>query len=197
MRNDHKARHSSSLCLIWQLAELEARRLNSPVIEPLHLLLGLSKSVDLDLPSIVSKGLLNRDKGLLNRDAVLEECLREVRRLRSLFSAAGLNGAIFRRGLRCIPTKQDALVSGPGALHRSRAAREVFAEAEHYAGLREGVVYPVHLLLAVLCTEDPQRDLVLKEVGVSRELLHEVVAQAALGQGFPVLAAGNEAAGWN
>lgn len=189
-RNDHKARHSSSLCLIWQLAELEARRLTSPVIEPLHLLLGLSKSVDLDLPSIVSKELSNRD-------AVLEECLREVRRLRSLFSAAGLNGAIFRRSLRCIPTKQDALVSGPGALHRSRAAREVFAEAEHYAGLREGVVYPVHLLLAVLCAEDPQRDLVLKETGVSRELLHEVVAQAALGQGSSVPVASNGAAGWN
>jgi len=189
MRNDHKARHSRSLYLIWQLAELEARRLDSPVIKPLHLLLALSKSVDVGLPSIVSKELSNRD-------AVLEECLREVRRLRSLFSAAGLNGAIFR-SLRCIPTKQDALVSGPGALHRSRAAMEVFAAAEHYAGLRKCVVYPVYLLLAVLCTEDPQRDLVFKETGVSRERLHEVVVQAALGQGFPVVAAGNEAAGWN
>jgi ATP-dependent Clp protease ATP-binding subunit ClpA len=190
MRNDHTTRYSSTLYLIWRLAELEARRLTCPVIEPLHLLLGLSKCVDLDLPSIVNHELSNRD-------GVLEECLREVRRLRNLFSAAGLNAAHFRHSLRRIPTKQDALVTRSGALHRSPAAREVFAEAEHYAKLREGVVYPVHLLLAVLCTEDAQRDRVLKEMGVNRERLHEVVVQAALGQGLPAAAAGNEVAGWN
>jgi len=125
---------------------------------------------------------------------VLEECLREVRRLRNLFSAAGLNAAHFRRSLRRIPTKRDALASPAGALHRSQAAREVFAEAEHYAKLREGVVYPVHLLLAVLCTEDARRDRVLKEMGVNRERLHEAVAQESLGPGSAVLT-GNRA-GW-
>jgi hypothetical protein len=43
-----KARYSDSLVLSWQVAELEARRLHAPFIEPAHLLIGLSKIVDLD-----------------------------------------------------------------------------------------------------------------------------------------------------
>jgi hypothetical protein len=44
-----KSRHSSSLILIWRIAEFEARHLNASTIEPTHLLLGLCKVVDLDM----------------------------------------------------------------------------------------------------------------------------------------------------
>jgi hypothetical protein len=39
----------------WRLAELEARQLKAFTIEPTHLLLGLWKSVDLDLPTLVQR----------------------------------------------------------------------------------------------------------------------------------------------
>ena len=54
-----------------RLAELEARQLKASTIEPTHLLLGLCKSVDLDLPVLVQKDPPDRDE-------VLEEFLREV-----------------------------------------------------------------------------------------------------------------------
>jgi hypothetical protein len=68
-----KVRHSDSLILIWQLAELEARQLKASIIEPTHLLLGLCKSVDLGLPTLVQKDSPDRDE-------VLEELLRQDRR---------------------------------------------------------------------------------------------------------------------
>src|SRR5260221_6710788 len=78
-----KPRHSDSLILVWQLAELEARHLNSPTIEPTHLLLGILRSVDVDLLALFANHSPNRDE-------ILEEALREVRRLRTVFETAGL-----------------------------------------------------------------------------------------------------------
>src|SRR5881396_287718 len=85
---DMKSRHSNSLILIWRLAEFEARHLDTSTIEPTHLLLGLCKVVDLDLPELVAKDSPNRDE-------VLEELLRDVRKLRTVFRAAGLDAKAF------------------------------------------------------------------------------------------------------
>ena len=77
-------KHSASLILVWRVAEFEARHAKASTIEPTHLLLGLCKVVDLDLPEFVAKDAPDRDE-------VLEELLREVRRLRTVFRAAGLD----------------------------------------------------------------------------------------------------------
>ena len=45
-----KPLHSNSLILVWRVAEYEARNLKASMIEPSHLLLGLCKIVDVDLP---------------------------------------------------------------------------------------------------------------------------------------------------
>jgi len=48
-------KHSPSLILVWRVAEFEARHAKASTIEPNHLLLGLCKVVDLDLPEFVTK----------------------------------------------------------------------------------------------------------------------------------------------
>ena len=45
--------HSNSLILVWRVAEFEARHSKASTIEPTHLMLGLCKVVDLDLPEFV------------------------------------------------------------------------------------------------------------------------------------------------
>ena len=165
---------SSSLFLIWQVAEFEARQLKASTIEPIHLLLGLSKTVDLDLTALVSKEGPNHDE-------VLEECLREVRRLRNVFRSANLNAAIFRRRMRRASGEQRFSLEQSERLHRSPAARKMFTDAEHLAQFTDGVVYPVHLLYTVLTTKDSQRDEVLKELGIDKKHLREAVRQELLG----------------
>src|ERR1017187_5593435 len=86
-------KHSNSLILVWQIAELEARRLHSENIEARHLLIGLCKIVDVDLPALVSHDTQDRD-------AVLEDLLREVRRLRTVFRTADVDARHLRRSLR-------------------------------------------------------------------------------------------------
>jgi len=86
------ASHSSSLALVWLVAQFEARHLKASTLTPTHLLLGLCKIVDLDLTELVSKSAPDRD-------AVLEESLREVRKLRNVFRTAGVDAKQLRRTL--------------------------------------------------------------------------------------------------
>lgn len=159
--------HSSSLILIWRVAELEARHQSASTIEPTHLLLGLCKVVDLDLPGLVSKDSPDRDE-------VLEELLREVRKLRTIFRAAGLDAKTFRRRLRCAAPERRFSLAESKRLRRSSAAKQVFADAEHFAQLGSGTVYPVHLLYATLLAEDKHRDATLAELEIEKKRLMSV-----------------------
>lgn len=178
-----KVRHSESLILIWRLAELEARNLNAAQIEPVHLMLGLCKSVDVDLSSLVQK----------DAPDVLEELLREVRRLRTVFRAVGLNACAFRRALRgkcgC------KLVAPPASerLRRSKDAKRIFADAEHFAELAGSAVFPVHLFYAMVSVADEVRDDLLSEMDVELERLREVAKREVV---FP-WAGEKPQAGWN
>jgi len=154
-----KIRHSHSLILIWRLAEAEARQIKAATIEPNHLFLGLCKAVDLDLPALVRKDSPDRDE-------VLEELLREVRRLRTIFRSAGLDARVFRRALRQKCAGDRVAPSESSPLHRSKSAKQAFAEAEHLAEVGNSVVYPVHLLSALLSMEDELRDDLLDQSGV-------------------------------
>jgi hypothetical protein len=154
-----KVRHSDSLVLMWRIAELEARQLKASTIEPTHLLLGLCKSVDLELPALVQKDSPDRDE-------VLEELLREVRRLRTVFREVGLDARTFRRALRRRCGGNRNAPSESQRLRRSKASKQAFADAEHFAEMTNSVVYPIQLLYAVISTEDALRDDLLDEFGV-------------------------------
>ncbi len=168
-----KPRHSDSLILIWRVAEFEARQLKASTIEPIHLLLGLCKTVDLDLPTLVSKDAPERDE-------VLEELLREVRKLRTVFRTAQVNAKTLRRKLRSNSPEPRFALGEPERLHRSDSAKKVFADAEHFAQLGNTVVYPVHLLYATLLPEDSQRDATLAEVNVDKKRLLAVAKREVL-----------------
>jgi ATP-dependent Clp protease ATP-binding subunit ClpA len=168
-----KAQHSDSLILVWRVAEFEARHLKDSSIEPTHLLLGLCKVVDLDLPELVSKDSPKRDE-------VLEELLREVRKLRTLFRTAGLDAKAFRRRLRRESRERRFSLADSERLRRSSAAKQVFADAEHFAQLGSSAVYPVHLLYATLLAEDKHRDATLTELNIEKKRLMSVAKREVL-----------------
>ena len=158
------SRHSDSLLLVWQVAAAEARNLRSPKIEPHHLFLGLCKVVDLDIPELVSKNTPSRAD-------VLEELLREVRRLRNLFKASGIDPKRLRRSLRRAYGRDSLDIIEEGTLRRSESAKQVFLTAEKFGDLTHFVVYPVHLLYAVLNIEDTKRDSTMAGIGFDKHAL--------------------------
>ena len=156
-----KTSYSTSLMLVWRVAEFEARHAKASTIEPPHLLLGLCKVVDLDLPEFISKDSPDRNE-------ILEEMLREARKLKTVFRDAGLNAKTFRRKLRqSLPEPRFSLEDSK-RLRRSSAAKKIFADAEHYAQLSSGVVYPTHLLYSVLLAQDEHRDATLAELNIKK-----------------------------
>jgi ATP-dependent Clp protease ATP-binding subunit ClpA len=173
LNNKMNPRHSNSLLLVWRVAELEAQYLKAAAIEPTHLLLGLCKVVDLDLPAVVSKETSNRDE-------ILEELLREVRRLRGVFRESDLNAKTFRRALRhaCAPPRGAAVI--PDQLRKSKETQDAFKDAEHFAEMTNSPVYPAHLLYAVLLAEDEQRDQVMSALGIDKRRLKRVTKQEVL-----------------
>ncbi|HKW29969.1 MAG TPA: hypothetical protein VJT54_11570 [Verrucomicrobiae bacterium] len=166
-------KHSASLIFVWRVAEFEARHAKASTIEPTHLMLGLCKVVDLDLPEFVAKDAPDRDE-------VLEELLREVRKLRTVFRAAGLEAKMFRRKLRRASPERRFALDDSERLRRSSAAKQVFADAEHFAQLGSSAVYPVHLLYATLLAEDKHRDETLAELKIEKKRLLNVSKREVL-----------------
>jgi hypothetical protein len=61
-----------------------------------------------------------------------------------------------------------------GRLRRSSAAKHIFTDAEHFAQLGNGTVFPVHLLYATLLAADKQHDETLAELNVEKTLLTSI-----------------------
>jgi hypothetical protein len=172
-RQAMKPRHSDSLILIWQLAELEARHLNSPTIEPTHLLLGLCKSVDVDLLALFAEPSPNRDQ-------ILEEVLREVRRLRTVFETAGLDARAFRRALRRQAGGSAGTPAESQRLRRSKSAKQIFADAEHFAEIANCIVFPVHLCFALLSSTANAHSHLMVRLGCNPVRLRKVANREVL-----------------
>jgi len=157
-------RHSDSLHLVWRVAASEAKHLGYSEIEPRHFFLGLCKVIDLDISEIV-------DKSVPNRNEVLEECLREVRRVREVFRLSEVDPKRLRRQLRAAYGTDSLGAIEPGPLRRSAAARKMFTAAERLAGLTNLAVLPLHLLDALLSEEDAKRDSIIAGLGGDTSLL--------------------------
>ena len=170
--------HSQSLLLVWKIAEIEARHLNADKIEPLHLVIAICKAVDLDLPAVLSK--LTPD-----RDDTLEESLREVRRLREVFRVSNMDAKKVRRQLRSKCKRSVRSVAEAGFLHRSDAARAVFADAEAFADFSTVAVYPIHLAYSLLVAPPPELDETLKEFGIDQARLRQLTRAEMLNGGKP------------
>lgn len=158
------ARHSDSLMLVWRVAAAEARHLRAPKIEPHHLFLGLCKVVDLNISGVLSENIPDRD-------AVLEELLREVRRVRNVFRRSAVDPKILRRKLRRVYGKDSLDIIEEGPMRRSESAKKVFSIAEGFGGVTQFVVFPVHLLYAVLSVDDVKRDAAMAGLGIDKKSL--------------------------
>ncbi len=185
-----KPLHSNSLLLTWRVAEAEAKGLNASQIEPVHLLIGLAKVVDIDLPPLLSKALVDRDE-------ILEEFLREVRRVRTVFRTARVDPVSLRRTLRGKPMEQRFYIPEVETLHRSVDARKVFADADHFAQLANTPVYPVHLLYAVLLHEDDGIQAVCDNLSIDRHRLQEVASREVIWRDDSSPGAKKAKARWN
>ena len=161
------------------------------LLEPSHFLLGLCKVVDLDLTELINKETPDRND-------VLEEMLREVRKLRGVFCAAGFDAKLFRRRLRRLLPTSTAASENPGRLRRSQPARELFDEAEKYALFEGSSVYPIHLLNAILMAKIPESDELITEMGFDKKrLLQTIKDQLLANAGKPSGAKSNSRAKWN
>lgn len=90
------------------------------------------------------------------------------------FGWGALDTKVFRRKLRKVaPAARFALGDGE-TLHRSTATKKLFLEAQHFAELSGQIVYPVHLLLAALFTQDQYSDEVMDEMGIDKKHLQEI-----------------------
>lgn len=158
---------SESLVLIWRIAELHARKLNAEKIEPHHFFLALTKCVDLDLTALVPKDAPNHDD-------LLEQLLREIRRVRTIFRLGHFDAKAFRRKLRKVIPAPRFAMDDDAILHRSAATKRMFVEARQYAELSGQVVYPVHLLLAAVFTQDQFSDEVMQELGIDKKRIQEI-----------------------
>jgi hypothetical protein len=97
---------------------------------------------------------------------------------------AELDPKLFRGRLRqSIPAKRFAADQSE-RLHRSSAAKAVFSDAERYAGLVGGTVFPVHLLYTVLIAKEEHHDCLLDELKVDKRRLKLLAKDAILSNGI-------------
>ena len=127
-------RHADSLALVWKVAEIEARHLGSPLIEPVHYFLGLLKVVDVDLDQINSLREMST--------AVVGEITQDLADLRLAFDRADVETTPLRRQLRSRLGKSAD--KKYGRLHRSSQSRTAFKISEAF--VKSGVLKPIHLL---------------------------------------------------
>lgn len=150
-------------------------------LEPIHLLIAICKMVDLDLPALIPKD--NPD-----RDGILEELLREVRRIRTVFSTAHVDPRVLRRRLRQLYAQSANALVRKGRLHRSEVSKDIFADAEHFAEISGSIVFPIHLLYALLLSKDDERDAAMTKLDVNATRLRNAAKrETLLGRDFKVV----------
>ena len=76
-----------------------------------------------------------------------------------------------RRRLRAAYGKDSLGAIEAGRLHRSERGKRVFANAERLGDLTNFVVFPIHLISAVLDEEDVKRDSIMAGMGIDKTLL--------------------------
>jgi ATP-dependent Clp protease ATP-binding subunit ClpC len=166
-------RHSDSLILVWNLAEIEARHKQSSQISPAYFLLGLLKVVDLDVARVVEGWYKERGDSL-------EEILTDVNAVRSVFSASGAQTKPVRRRLRGFLV--DGTIESPKKLRRDSESRQIFKNAE---SMDPNTTRPIHLLVAILSADLDIVSKVLIDSGVDpRQLLND--ARALLSKGSAI-----------
>jgi len=133
--------YTTSVALVWKLAEGEAASAGFDRIQPEHLCMGLLKFSELPVEDVGDIGL----------DAEAARALAaEVAALRKDLGRRSIDSTAARRTLRARLGRGDAPYAG-GGLHRSQASRDVFTAAARMAEETESeAVSAIHLHAALL-----------------------------------------------
>jgi len=98
-----------------------------------------------------------------------------VRKIRTIFQTLNVNAKTLRRRLRQVAAQGSRFPADAGVLHRSDASKEIFSQAEQLAQVGDALIYPIHLLYAVLIAKDEARDEVLSELKIDKQRLQELL----------------------
>jgi len=144
--------NSNATILVWKIAALEARHLNHKEIDPIDLMLGILKIVDVDLAKIVD--VKDGDDFVTISG--------EVKELTELFLEASIDAKSTRRRLRRESIHQGQLVQHPdGVIHRSNRTKDVFRRAIEMLSGGDSRVLPIHILAALLDKHEPELERLL------------------------------------
>ncbi len=134
-------KYSAATNLVWKISALEAQNLKHREIEPIDLLLGLLKIVDIDLEKISIKKDGNK----------ILEIKEEIKELRDIFELTGLVATKARRRIRKETAHQYHNSNyKDGVIHRSSFTKTAFKQAEKLLSDKELLVKPIHLLKSLL-----------------------------------------------
>ena len=143
------SKYSDGTNLVWKIAAIEAQNLNHQEIDPLDLMLGLLKIVDVDLEKIIQSP----------KPIELLEIKDEVTEIEQIFVNSGLVPAKIRRRLRRESFNQaHNVVYKNGIIHRSKLSKRIFSNAEGHLSSEETIIRPFHLLIALLEKHDADLD---------------------------------------
>jgi len=146
--------------MAWQLAAHEAHTVNAAVIEPAHLLLGITKICDLDLAQYFAE---HAEPDMMHADVVGAE----IAYVKDLFCHLNLDHTLFRRRLRYI-VAHERTGPMPHLKHRDDASRLAFQRAEELVvseGVEPHMVQLRHLLRSVFEVQNPPWANLLVELG--------------------------------
>ncbi|MCE9588851.1 MAG: hypothetical protein K8R57_11130 [Verrucomicrobia bacterium] len=143
------SKYSDGINLVWKIAAIEAQNLNHQEIDPLDLMLGLLKIVDVVLEKIIHSP----------KPIELLEIKDEVTEIEQIFINSGLVPAKIRRRLRRESFNQaHNVVYKNGIIHRSKLSKSIFSNAEGHLSSEEPTIRPFHLLIALLEKHDADLD---------------------------------------
>ena len=158
------AQYALSTWLVWQFAAFEAKAGNSPQIEPVHFMLGLGKSCDVDVAAILA-GLQNPPDAATQREAI-----DHIRDIRQLFAKANITITPFRRTLRQMVAQPAGQAPDSQEMHRSNESRRLFQRAEQIADSDTGakdMLLPRHLLYALMESPNTPWQTLLEQAGIT------------------------------
>ena len=165
--------YTESLILAWNLAANEAHQSNALEIEPIHLMMSLSKLCDLDVNEVFEHFNMTDETQRATYEANVQE-------LKQLFEQAGLETNGFRRYLRALASASHARDEAPPPkpaegevmlMHRSHDTLRVFQRAEEIgAASNDTLCRPAHVLQALTELPNPLWAKLFEAMGISDPL---------------------------
>jgi len=133
--------YSSGTNIVWRIAAVEAQNLRHQEIDPVDLMLGILKLVDVEIGKIAGR----------KKDDSIGDINSEVNEIKSIFLESGLVAVKTRRRLRRESVHQLQNTDyKSGVIHRSPRLKDVFRRAETFLSSTEKIIKPIHLLAALL-----------------------------------------------